>query len=295
MDNVTVIQGRKITPTDLQLIQRLLAENPTWGRSRLSVELCRRWEWYRSDRQPKDMACRTLLLKLERRGGIVLPPRKNNASPNARRNRSLPRVDHSKEPIVCGLKALRPLQIIPVSPRSSEDLLFKSLLSQYHYLGLRNTVGENMKYLVKDPALRPVACVLFGSAAWKTAPRDTFIGWGRSEREAQLRFITNNSRFLILQWVRVPYLASHILSRVCRRVSSDWMAKYGHPIYLLETFVDRSRFRGTCYQAANWILTGQTQGRTRNDRYNRIQVPCKDLYVYPLRKDFRRKLCDADS
>ena len=223
----------------------------------------------------------------------MLPPRKCNAAPNARRNRSLPRVDHSKEPIVCGLQALRPLQIIPVSPRSSEDLLFKSLLSQYHYLGLRNTVGENMKYLVKDPALRPVACVLFGSAAWKTAPRDTFIGWGRSDREAQLRFITNNSRFLILPWVRVPYLASHILSRVCRRVSSDWMAKYGHPIYLLETFVDRSRFRGTCYRAANWILVGQTKGRSRNDQYFTMRVPIKDIYLYPLIKNFRRKLSDA--
>ncbi|MGB2809161.1 MAG: Druantia anti-phage system protein DruA [Sedimentisphaerales bacterium] len=294
MQNVTVIQGRKIKPTDIQLIQQLLAENPSWGRSRLSLELCQQWNWRRPDQSPKDMACRSLLLKLGRAGQIVLPPRKGG-SPNALRNRSIPSIPHSTEEIDGNLKALVPLQVMPLSPRSDGYSLFQCLLSRYHYLGHKNTVGQNMRYLIRDRAARPLACALFGSAAWKTAPRDAFIGWDPSTREKNLGLLTNNSRFLILPWVKVPHLASHILSRISRRVCSDWMAKYGHPIYLLETFVDRSRFRGTCYKAANWTLIGQTQGRSRNDRDRTTRVSAKDIYVYPLIKKFRRELCDADA
>jgi hypothetical protein len=184
-----------------------------------------------------------------------------------------------------------PLQISSVVPGSHDVRLFSCLLSRYHYLGLKNTVGENMKYLVRDRADRPLACLLYGSAAWKTASRDAFIGWAPPIREKNLGYVTNNTRFLILPWVQVPHLASHVLSHVSRRVSDDWEAKYGHPIYLLETFVDRTRFAGTCYRAANWILIGQTKGRTRNDRTRSIEVPVKDIYVYPLRKHFRTALC----
>lgn len=159
------------------------------------------------------------------------------------------------------------------------------------YLGYRGAVGENIKYLIRDAHGRPLACLLFGSAAWKTAPRDAFIGWNYRSREGNLRYLTNNMRFLILPWVRVPHLASHILSRIARRIRQDWEEKYGHPIYVLETFVDRSLFRGVCYRSANWILTGQTKGRTRNDRNHAIHAPIKDVYVYPLIKDFRRRLC----
>ena len=294
MESATVIQGRKITPADVELIERLMAENPSWGRSRLSVELCERWDWRRSDRRPKDMACRTLLLKLERAGHIVLPPRQTRP-PNALRNRSIPHVPHCTEGIRGGLEALRPLAVTPVRPRCDDDALFKCLVSRYHYLGLRNTVGENVKYLARDCDGRPLACVLFGSAAWKTAPRDDFIGWSRVAREANLGLLTNNTRLLILPWVQVPHLASHLLSRVCRRACSDWMAKYGHPIHLLETFVDHGRFRGTCYRAANWILAGQTKGRSRNDRYQTLEVPVKDIYLYPLARDFREQLCHVDA
>jgi len=132
--------------------------------------------------------------------------------------------------------------------------------------------------------------VLFGSAAWKTTSRDTFIGWDHTVREENVNRITNNTRFLILPWVKVPHLASHILGKISRRINKDWISKYGHPVYLLETFVDRSRFKGTCYKAANWICTGQTTGRTRNDRYRSIQAPIKDVYVYPLHKNFRQEL-----
>jgi len=139
--------------------------------------------------------------------------------------------------------------------------------------------------------MRPVACLLFGSAAWKCADRDRFLGWDRATRERNLQRLTNNTRFLILPWVRVPHLASHVLALVARRIRADWQSKYGHPVHALETFVDRSRFKGTCYRAANWVRLGATQGRTRNDRQHRIQAPVKDIYPYPLIPDFRKELC----
>ena len=210
------------------------------------------------------------------------------------RNRSIPHVPHETEEIHSALDTLLPLQIVSVPARSSGHALFKCLLSRYHYLGLKNTVGQNMKYLVRDCRGRPLACMLFGSAAWKTGPRDSFIGWGPRARESNIQRLTNNTRFLILPWVEVPHLASHVLSRITRRVSGDWARKYGHTIDLLETFVDRQRFRGTCYRAANWILVGQTKGRTRNDRDFSIHAPVKDIYVYPLNKHFRQELSRID-
>lgn len=285
-----VIQGRKIISDDIHLIQQLLYNNPSWGRTKLSEELCKIWNWRTPKKQLKDMACRSLLLKLERLGYIVLPTRKRKST-NAYRNRSYTSVPHTTNKICCNIKTLTPIQITPMHQRVDDLSLFNCLLSQYHYLGYRNSVGQNMKYLVRDAAGRPLACLLFGSAAWKTAPRDTFIGWSQSTRESNLKYLTNNMRFLILPWVKVPNLASHILSGVSRRIPSDWIDKYGHPIYLLETFVDRSRFSGTCYKAANWILTGQTKGRTRSDKNYTIRVPVKNVYVYPLTKYFRQELC----
>ena len=283
-------QGRSITSADIQIIRQLLADNPSWGRTLLSKELCKIWQWRKSNGQIKDIACRSLLRKLEQTGCIVLPAPKKKWSRRFRKSPT-PLVFHQTEQVCCDLKTLMPLEIKRVEQPSNDNDLFNCLLSQYHYLGYKRTVGESMKYLVRDCSSRPLACVLFGSAAWKTAPRDTFIGWDREIREKNLGYVTNNMRFLILSWVKVPHLASHILSRISRRISSDWMRRYGHPIYLLETFVDRSRFRGICYRAANWRLVGQTKGRTRNDRNNTIKVPLKDIYVYPLTRKFRQELC----
>lgn len=218
-----------------------------------------------------------------------MPPRQGE-SVNGFRNRRPASVNYSTEEINGALRPLLPLRISPVTQRCEDHALFQCLVSCHHYLGLRNTVGENLKYLVRDNTGRPLACLLFGSAAWKSAPRDAFIGWPPETRERNLLYLTNNTRFLILPWVKVPHLASHVLSKVSRRLSADWTAKYGHPIYLLETFVERTRFRGVCYRAANWILTGQTKGRTRNDRYTTIRAPIKDVYVYPLSRHFRREL-----
>jgi hypothetical protein len=167
--------------------------------------------------------------------------------------------------------------------------LFQGLLQQHHYLGHRNCVGENLKYLVRDRQGRPLACVLFGSAAWQCQPRDAFIGWRPEARRAGLARLTNNTRFLILPWVRVPHLASHILSRVCRRLSRDWQEKYGHPIELVETFVERERFAGTCYRAAGWQRVGATTGRGRNGGHA-ASGSVKEVYVRPLHPDFRQRL-----
>lgn len=286
---LVTINGEKVTP-NVSDIQRLMDENPDWHRSRLSQELCKLWNWQGLNGRLKDMACRTMLLKLERSGYITLPARQRKST-NAYRNLTRPSVAYSTQAITDSLQFLRPLQITAIHRNKTEQALFRCLLSAHHYLGLRNTVGENMKYLIRDQMGRPLSCVLFGSAAWKTEPRDRFIGWDAATRERNLMYLTNNTRFLILPWVTVPHLASHMLSQVAHRLSSDWAAKYGHPIYLLETFVERERFRGICYQAANWICTGPTKGRTRNDRDSTIQAPVKDVYVYPLTKRFRRELC----
>jgi hypothetical protein len=199
-------------------------------------------------------------------------------------------VPHQTDPIDGDLSHLLPIKITCIATGSEQDRLFRCLLSGHHYLGYKNTVGENMKYLVQSQDDIPLACILFGSAAWKSASRDTYIGWSPPMRERNLHYVTSNTRFLILPWVRVPHLASHVLSRVARRVSRDWMGKYAHPIYLLESFVDRSRYRGTCYQAANWICTGQTTGRTRNDRNRTIQTSRKDVYLYPLARRYQDRL-----
>jgi hypothetical protein len=285
-----VIQGRYITPGEVALIRDLLADHPCWNRSRLSRDLCERWDWRNEKGRLKDMACRTLLLKLEQRGEIRLPPRQRPA-PNARRNRQITEVPHDCSRIEGDLSTLRPLRIEPLGEADEEMGLFKFLLHRYHYLGHRNCVGENLKYLVRDQAGHPLGCMLFGSAAWKAKSRDAFIGWDRQSRERNLRLLSNNTRFLILPWVQVRHLASHLLSRACGALPEHWREKYGHRIDLLETFVERDRFGGTCYRAAGWKHVGATTGRSRNDVHGTLSVPVKEVFVYPLNADFRGRLC----
>jgi len=290
MTSVLVIQGRPLSGVDIELIRGLLDEHPEWCRSRLSVELCERWAWRNAQGRLKDMAARTLLLKLERAGHIRLPPRRG-PSPNGRRNRVVPLELPAPAPIRGTLRDLRPLTVNVVAPGSEDLRLLNGLLAHGHYLGHRNTVGENLRYLVRDREGRPVACALFGSAAWKCADRDAFLGWERPARERNLQRLTNNTRFLIPAWIEVPHLASHVLGLIARRIRADWQTKYGHPVHALETFVDRDRFKGTCYRAANWMRLGVTRGRTRNDREHCIRAAVKDVYLYPLVADFRRELC----
>ena len=289
MERIMVtIQGRRFCP-DIAVIQELLSAHPGWGRTRLSVELCEQWDWRNPKGQLRDMACRNLLLRLEKLGYIVLPPRQRKST-NDYRNRSPVWVPHRTEPVKDSLGALLPLQVSCLSSGSEQDRLFRYLLSNHHYLGYRNTVGENIKYLIHSRDGWVLACMLFGSAAWKSASRDTYLGWPAPVRERNLCYLSNNTRFLILPWVKVAHLASHILSRIARRISADWMDKYGHSLWCLETFVDCDRYRGTCYRAANWHLVGQSRGRGRNDRHHRLKVPMKDIYLYPLVRDFQRRL-----
>lgn len=285
-----IIQGRCVTSEDVALIGSLLGENPSWNRTRLSRELCTRWGWRNGMGHLKDMACRTLLLKLERMGNIQLPSSQKPPL-NALRNRILPEIPHDQSPIQGDLKTLLPLQIELVRQADTRLGLFKFLLHRYHYLGHRNCVGENLMYLACERYGRPVACLLFGSAAWKVRARDAFIGWNDAQRQNRLSLLTNNTRFLILPWVRVAHLASYLLAQVRRRLSADWSAKYGHPIHLLETFVQRDRFRGTCYRAAGWTHVGATTGRSRNDSDFTLSVPIKEIYAQPLTPDFRLRLC----
>ena len=230
----------------------------------------------------KDMACRSLLLKLEARGLIGLPPRQR-PSVNRWRNGRRAECPHDASVLDARLETLSLLRMEPVASGGPEGRLFGFLLQRYHYLGHRNEVGER--------GGRPLACVLFGSAAWKCQVRDAFIGWNSAQRQRHLRLLTNNTRLLILPWVRVPHLATEILSRIAWRLSQDWQDKYGHPIYLLESFVQRDRFAGACYRAAHWRVLGATTGRGRNSTALAPSEPVKEVYVQPLRGDFRQRLC----
>lgn len=291
MNGSMIVQGREIGQEEVDLIRGLLQRHSDWHRTRLSRELCRQWNWYNAAGQAKDMACRSLLLKLERAGHICLPARRG-PSVNARRHRVVPEVEHSREPITEPLRGLLPLDIAVVGARGGDAALLRSLIAQYHYLGIGSVAGENLKYLVRDRHGRLLGGLYFAGAAWRCAGRDRYIGWADDARKRNLPLVANNTRFLLLPWVEVPHLASHLLARVTRRLNRDWLGKYRHGIEAVETFVDRERFRGSCYRAANWQWVGQTTGRTRNDVANCGPLSSiKDVYLYPLSRRFRRVLC----
>jgi len=241
------------------------------------------------------MAARTLLLKLHERGLIELPARRRKPP------RRVPEQDFDlfntirPAPLESSLADALPLQIEVVKSGRPDYKLFQRHLVQHHYLGYGGPVGENIGYLVRDRQGRELACLLFGAAAWKAAARDIWIGWSAQQRAQGLQFIANNSRFLILPWVRISCLASCLLGQITRRINGDWQEKYGHPLHLLESFVQVDRFAGTCYRAANWMEVGLTQGRTRQDRHKTIQVPIKALYLYPLHPQARERLCHEEA
>ena len=282
-----ISQGRSVTAPDVEFIQRLLNDHPGWNRTRLSEELCRIWNWCTASGHYKGTACRTLLLKLHRRGHLQLPPPQRPAN-NDYRLWKFPDLPYPRDSVKTSLATLIPLVIVPVHGEQAHQQLIKCLLHHHHYLGYRGTPGESIGYLVYDRHHRVVACLTFGAAAWKIAPRDNFIAWDPATRMQNLSYLTNNLRFLIFPWVQVPNLASHILSCAVKRLNNDWITHYKHPLYLVETFVDISKFDGTSYRAANWIRIGQTKGRTRQDRYRTLTVPIKDIYLYPLHKSFKK-------
>jgi hypothetical protein len=286
-------RGREIRSADAAFIQSLIAQNPGWSRRRLSAELCRAWHWVQPNGALRDMVCRSLLLLLHRAGHLELPAKRMSPPNNVvARPAPAPSLPWWERPRECRLDELGELTIRQVR-RTAEEALFGQLLAAHHYLGYTQPVGEHLKYLVFAGG-EPVAALAWSSAPRHLAGRDRFIGWSPAVRRRQLHLIAYNTRFLILPWVKVPHLASHLLGRVARRISADWQALYAHPIHLLETFIDPARFRGVCYRAANWVALGLTSGRGHNARTSRRDQPRKELWVYPLRPDFRQRLTGTD-
>lgn len=292
ISNMNTFNRPEITDDKIEVIQKLIAENPTMGRSRLSVILCEMWDWRGQNGQTKDMSCRDMLRALDKAGKIVLP--KPQSTPyRAGAPRKIKHLTHDETPVGGALKDLRPLRVEVIS--SKNDLAqFKSYIDQYHYLGFDRYIGEHLAYMVHSHDGVALSCLLFGSAAWSCRERDIFIGWGKEQRRHNLSMMANNQRFLIYPWVKVSHLASHILSLIARRISADWEQKYGHPVCLLETFVEVERFRGTCYKAANWIHVGRTTGRGRDGGHHNAILPIKDIYLYPLAENYQSMLLKGE-
>ena len=281
-------RGRVVTADELTFIRQLIAENPGASRRRLSEKLCEAWQWKQANGALRDMVCRGLLLMLHRAGEIELPPiRFQTPNPFVRRATPAPMLI-DMTPIAGALKQLQPIQLQQVR-RTGDEPLFNSLMEEHHYLKYEQPVGEHLKYLAWAQG-RPIACLAWSSAPRHLGSRDRYIGWNAEARRRNIHFIAYNTRFLILPWVRVPHLASHLLGRMAAILSDDWDRMYSHRIYFAETFIDPGRFRGTSYRAANWQLLGLTTGRGKNDQTNKPNRPIKEILGLPLTPGFREHL-----
>jgi hypothetical protein len=283
-------RGKTVDGVGIDFIKQLIAENPRLSRRRLSTKLCLAWNWVQANGHPRDMVCRGLMLGLHRAGLIELPAQRllppNPLGQRVKADREL-NLSWEKE-VACALSELGPIEVRQVR-RTPQEKLFGSLIQAHHYLGYSQPVGEHLKYVYFARGT-PIACMAWSSSPRHLGARDRFIGWTAEQRRAGIHLLAYNTRFLILPWVRVPHLASHLLGRTARMISEDWQKLYHHPIHLLETFIDPERFRGTCYQAANWILVGKTTGRGKNDQTKRANRSLKELWVYPLGGSFRKAL-----
>lgn len=290
MEIVARYRGRDITKSDLAVVNQIIGAYPDASRRFISKEVCKAWNWRQANSILKDMVCRSLLLLLQSKGLITLPPPKCKL-PNPLANRKKPfRVAVDQILIECAIDELYPIHLKQVR-RTRFEKLFNSLISEHHYLGYTQPVGEHLKYMAFSNSL-PLACLTWSSAPWYIGARDRFIGWSPETRQRNLHLIINNTRFLVLPWVRVPHLASHLLALSRRRVCLDWESVYNHPVLLLETFVDTERFQGTCYKADNWIYVGKTTGRGKLSTSTKPTLSKKAVYVYPLRKNFRKRLAE---
>jgi len=285
---MTIYRGQHIGGEEIAFIRQLIRGRPELSRWKLSRELCEAWQWKQANGALRDMVCRGLLLALDRSGEIQLPPiRRRVRNRLAERARPEP-VIPDKRPVRGPLASVTPLEFAAVR-RTSEEPLFNSLLEQYHYLGYEQPVGEHLKYLVKSNG-QAIACLAWSSAPRHLGCRDRFIGWSAEARRRNIHLLAYNTRFLILPWVRVEHLASHILGQMAQRVPRDWQRLYAHPIYWLETFIDPARFHGTCYRAANWQVLGLTSGRGNNAPTMRPTRPVKQMLGLPLNAKFRELL-----
>jgi len=288
MEIVARYRGRNITESDLAVVRQIIGAYPDGSRRFISKEVCKAWEWRQANGTFKDMVCRSLLLLLQSKGLITLPPPKCKL-PNPLANRKKPiRVAVDQTPIECAINELYPIHLKQVR-RTRFEKLFNSLISEHHYLGYTHPVGEHLKYMAFSND-RPIACLAWSSAPWYIGARDRFIGWSPETRQQNLHLIINNTRFLVLPWVRVSHLASHLLALSRRRVSLDWESVYNHPVLLLETFIDTERFQGTCYKSDNWIYVGKTTGRGKLSTSTKPTLSKKAVYVYPLKENFRKRL-----
>jgi Druantia protein DruA len=282
-------RGQEITSEQITLLREFIGAHPSSSRWKLSRQLCEEWGWKQANGALRDVVCRGLLLMLERAGQIELPPVRWQIQGQCRTQRRRPEaLLLDTAPLAMTLRELGSIEITQVR-RTVDEPLFNSLLEHYHYLGYEQPVGEHLKYVAWAQG-RPLACLGWSSAPRHLGSRDRFIGWSGQARRRNIRLIAYNTRFLILPWVQVAHLASHLLSRMARRLSPDWERIYGHPIYFLETFVDPERFRGTCYRAANWVVLGRTTGRGKDDQTHRPNRSLKEVLGYPLTPRFRQFL-----
>lgn len=289
METILIHRGRPITREDIHFIRNLIETNPDDHRTGLSRKICQAWNWRQPNGHPKDMICRGLLLRLEAEGYLELPARRNHLRTCYWHRREPQRVQVDQSPLQIDLVQLGPLVIQPVR-RTRFEKLYNGLIAQFHYLGYAQPVGEHLKYVVFAQK-RPIACFGWSSAPRHIGCRDRFIGWSGPVRQKNLHLLAYNTRFLILDWIKVPCLASHLLAQMARRISLDWHQIYQHPLYFLETFVDTQRFAGTCYRAAGWHYLGQTTGRGKADQTGKPNRSLKAVWGYPLGKDFRQRLC----
>ena len=281
-------RGRVITSQDISFIRQLLAANPSASRRRLSEKLCEAWQWKQANGALRAMVCRGLLLMLHRAGAIELPPvRFQTLNPFLRRERPAPLLIDTT-PITGALAELCPIELRQVR-RTADEPLFNSLMEQHHYLAYEQPVGEHLKFVAWSRG-RPIACLAWSSAPRHLASRDRYIGWSAEARRRNIRLIAYNTRFLIVPWVLIPHLASHILGKMARTLAQDWERMYHHPVYFAETFIDPTRFRGTCYRAANWVFMGHTTGRGKNDQTNKPNRTIKEVLGLPLTPRFRELL-----
>ena len=288
MELNTGYRGRIATTEDVELINTLMADNPDDSRFKLSFKFCKEVGWVQPNGNLKDMVARGYMLALHRSGHITLPPKRSNPVNPLTIRKKPPKVEVDKTPVNTKLKKILPIKFLQVR-RSEKEKLFNSLISRYHYLGYTQPVGEHLKYMVYAGG-RPVACLAYSSAPRHIGPRDAFIGWNQEIRKKNISLICYNMRFLILPWVKVPYLASHILARAAKIMPGDWNKIYNHPVYYIETFVDTEKFAGTCYKAANWIYLGDTKGLGKNSQTKIPDRSIKAIYGYPLVKNFRKLL-----
>lgn len=288
MSEILTYRGRTVTTADIIFLKDIIAAHPDDSRRALSRRVCQAWNWTQPNGQLKDMVCRGLLLRLERDGHIIQPPPKCKPRPYRRKRPELVEIDTT--PVNVPLKEIRSQLRLEQVRRTPHEKLFNSLIEHYHYLAYAQPVGEHLKYIVFWEQ-RPVGCLAFSSAAFALNVRDHFIGWSREARDTNRHLLAYNTRFLILPWIQVKFLASHLLSKCARQISSDWQTLYHHPIYWLETFVDTERFAGTCYKAANWRFLGQTKGRGKYNKTHKKLTSIKDIYGLPLDSRFRDKLC----